>query len=277
MRTRYRFLTFSILPCLAFFHIFLRDVGGQIPTVLIASVSFEGNQSISTNQLRQQIGSSSEGNRYASEILGADLQRVERLYQDEGFLDARIGPPDVRIQKSAAGEAAHIRIPITEGRRYAAGKVSVRNAEVFDPQTLLQMSPLQKGQPYRRSLLIQWQSKIEEAYRSLGHLRAACRTQESLNAGNKTVDCVLDCVAGKVYSVGKITIAGDASIDRSRFLRRLLLSEGGIFNYDNLVLSIQFLNQMRLFNPIAFSDVELSIDDARSTVDLTFHLSPVKQ
>jgi outer membrane protein insertion porin family len=277
MKTLYRFLTPLILPSLFFIHIRSLDAGAQVSPVPIAAVSFEGNQSIATKQLKQQLSLSVEGGRYTDETLKVDLRRVEKLYQDEGFLDAKTGPPDVRIQKSAGGEAAYIRIPIAEGPRYSAGKVTVKNAEVLDSQTLLHMCPLQKGQPYRRTQLIQWQDKIEDAYHSLGHLRAACRAQESLNAKDRIVDCVLNCVAGKPYSVGKITIVGDESINRSEFRRRLLLSEGGIYNQDNLILSIQFLNQMRLFKPIAFSDVEMMIDDARSTVDLTFHLSLTKQ
>jgi outer membrane protein insertion porin family len=277
MRTLNHFLTLLVFLTLILLHIRLRAADAQVSPVPIASVSFEGNQGIATKQLKQQLILSFEGGRYTAETLKADLQRVEKLYQDEGFLDAKIGPPDVRIQKSAAGEGAYIRIPTKEGPQYVTGRVSVGNAEVLDPQTLLQMGPVQKGQPYRRTQIIQWQARIEEAYHSLGHLRAACRAQESLNAKDRIVDCVLNCVAGKPYSVGKITIIGDESIDRSQFRRRLLISEGGIFNHDNLVLSIQFLNQMHLFKPIAFSDIEMMIDDAKGTVDLTFHLSLIRQ
>jgi outer membrane protein insertion porin family len=277
MRTLYRFLALLILPGLVPVHLCLRDSYAQGSLIRIAAVSFEGNQSIATKQLKQQLILSFEGGWYTAEALKGDLQRVEKLYLDEGFLDAKIGPPDMRIQKSSTGEGAYIRIPITEGPQYITGRVSVRDAEVLDPQTLLQMCPVQKLQPYRRTLIIQWQARIEEAYHSLGYLRAACRTQESLNAHDRLVDCALSCAAGKPYSVGKITLIGDESIDRSQFRRRLLLSEGGIFNHDNLVLSIQFLNQMRMFKPIAFSDVEMMMDDAGGTVDLTFHLSLIKQ
>jgi outer membrane protein insertion porin family len=277
MKTRYRFFPFVILACLLLVHPFLRHIDAQGSPVPITSVVFEGNQGIPEKQLRQQLSFAIEGGRYAAETLKIDLQRVEKLYQDEGFLDAKIGTPDVRIQKSAAGEGAYIRIPITEGPRYASGRISVRNAQVLDPQTILQMCPLQKGQPYRRTQIIQWEAKIEESYHSLGHLRATCKAQESLNAGDRTVDCVLDCVAGKPYSVGRITVVGNESIDRAGFRRRLLLSEGGIYNHDNLILSIQFLNQMQLFKPISYSDVEITIDDVKGTVDLTFNLSPIKQ
>jgi outer membrane protein assembly factor BamA len=98
-----------------------------------------------------------------------------------------------------------------------------------------------------------------------------------LNDIEKTVDCSLDCLEGKAYRVGKITLVGDESIDRSKFIRRLLLSEGGIFNPENLVLSVQFLNQAGLYKPLSNSDIELKIDDALGTVDLTFRLLAPKQ
>jgi outer membrane protein assembly factor BamA len=243
-----------------------------IPAMPIASISFEGNKSISEQQLRSQLHRTIQAALYTPENLWADLVRLEEAYRNEGFLSVKIGPPEVQIQTFESGKGAAIRIPIEEGARYFTGKVSVKNAKVLEPTALIQMYPLQKGQPYRRNQINRWLEKIAEAYSSIGHIRARCNPQESLNVPEKTIDCTLDCSEGKAYRVGKITLAGDQSIDRSKFVRRLLVSEGGIFNPENLMLSIQFLNQAGLYKPITDSDIELKIDDALGTVDLTFRL-----
>ncbi len=215
--------------------------------------------------------------RYNPAGLNADLQYLGQAYQEEGFLEAKIGPPDVQIKKLDKGEGAFIRIPIMEGPRYTLGKLTIKNVQVFETQTLAQMSPLQKGKPYRRSEVAQWQEKIAEAYNSLGYLRAVCKAQESVNDKDKTVECILDCVEGRTYTVGKITLIADDSIDRRQFRRHLLLNEGGIYNFENLALSVQFLNQMGIYKRFSYSDVQISLDDAKGTVDVTFRLSPRAQ
>jgi outer membrane protein assembly factor BamA len=242
------------------------------PSGPIAALIFEGNHSVSSQQLQSQLHLFMRGDRYTAEDLASGMSRLERVYQDEGFLKVRIGPPDVRNQASGIEEGVVIRIPIKEGPRYVSGKVSVKGVTALGPQTLIQLYPLQKGQPFKRNGIAKWLGQIREAYSSLGYIRARCDVQETLNDADRTVDCTLDCTEGKPYSVEKITVVGDESIDRSKFKRRLLVSEGGAFDPENLLMSIQFLNRAGLYKPISSSDVEIAIDDARGVVDLTFHL-----
>jgi outer membrane protein insertion porin family len=275
MKTCHYLLSPLLLLCFVPAFLASQNMNAQISTMPIASIIFEGNKSIGQLQLRKQLRRTVQGGLYTSENLQADLTRLEEAYQDEGFLRVKIGPPDVQIRAFEAGKGVAIRIPIEEGARFTSGKVFVKNAKVLEPDALIQMYPLKKGQPYSRTQIARWQGKITEAYSSLGHIRVRCDAQESLNAVEKTVDCTLDCSEGAAYRVGKITLAGDKSIDRSKFVRRLLLSEGGIFNPENLALSVQFLNQAGLYKPISNSDIDLEIDEKRGTVDLTFRLFAV--
>jgi VWFA-related protein len=65
--------------------------------------------------------------------------------------------------------------------------------------------------------------------------------------------------------------------DQPSFRRRLLLGEGGVFNPEMIGLSVYFINQMEVYKPISGSDVEVKIDDAKSTVDLVIRLVPRKK
>jgi outer membrane protein insertion porin family len=245
----------------------------QIPPVQIRSVSFEGNAGLSAPQLKSLLRKAIAGNEYAPGNLDADLRRVERAYQDEGYLRARVGPPEVSIRTIGEAKAADIRIPVTEGPVYTAGQLAVRNVNILEPDALMQICPLRKGQPYSRAKGSQWQSKIEETYRSLGHIRIHCGAREDVDETGRRVDLTLECEEGKAYRVGKITVVGAVAIDQLDFKRRLLLSEGGPYNPEMLALSVQFLNQTGRFNHISRSDIIIKIDDANGTVDLEWHLS----
>ena len=261
------------LNSLLIFGFMLLPVLAGASVIFISSVEFEGNTRFDTPQLRRLLRLSEIGKRYVAENLRMDLQYVTQVYQDEGFLNVKIGPPEVKIHTLEDAQSAAIWIPVVEGSRYSLRNATVRNVQALPSSTLMQMCPIQKGQPYSRFRISQWQAKGEEAYRAIGHIRARCTVQDSVHESDKTVDCALECTEGKGYRVGKITIVADQSIDRIQFKRRLLLSEGGLFNPEYLTLSIQYLNQMRIYKPISGSDVEIGINDADGTVNLVWHLS----
>ncbi len=218
---------------------------------------------------------SGAGGWYEPDALSLELKSIERLYQDEGFLRARVGPPEVNFVTDAAkGRVAAIRVPVSEGSLFTLGQITLKYVEAFRPDTLLQMCPLKKGQAYSRSRIAQWQEKIEDGYRTLGYIRFESSLREDIREASHSVDCTLEFREGNPYSVGKITIEGSGSISARDFKRHLLVGEGGLYNPQLIAQSIYFLNQMGVYGRIRMTDVETRIDDARSTVDLVFHLSP---
>jgi len=254
-------------------HLFAQSAG--IP---IASLVFEGNQALDTARLKSWLRISREGGWYQPETLTLELQNLERYCQDEGFLHARIGPPLVDLQAvPGKGQVAFIRIPVSEGSRFTVGEIAVTNAQALSPATLLLMAPLRTGQPYSRGKAQEWREKIEEAYRSMGYLRFESRLLEQVHELRHVVDCVLECKEGNPYRVGRIMVVGDESIDRLQFKKRLLVGEGSLYSPEMLSLSIQILNGMRIYRPITERDVEVKIDDTRSTVDLILHVESLKK
>ncbi len=256
----------------------LLSLSAQAQYVRIRSLGFEGNRSIDSSRLRDLVRYSREGGSYNADMLARELQYVEQYYRDQGFLRAKVGPPSVELQSDPTGtRTASIRVPIVEGSLYRVGRLEVRNVQAFTPATLMQMCPLSEGQPYSRQKIAEWQNKIEDGYRTLGYIRFRAAVHEDIHELSKVIDCTLECREGNAYSVGKITVVGDESINTLDFKRHLLVSEGGLFNPEMVPLSLQFLNQMRVYRPISDSDVEIRIDDEKSLVDLIFHVSLLRK
>jgi outer membrane protein insertion porin family len=255
---------------------FTASYGSQPAHIL--SISFEGNKNIDGGKLQDQLRISRAGSIYQAETLKGELERIEEYCRNEGYLRATLGTPKVEQRDiPGKGPMAVITVPLFEGDLYVVGDLTVKNVQAFDPSVLLQMVPLKKGQPYSRRKIAEWQDKIEDGYHTMGYLRFESRAIESIHEFRKVVDCTLECKEGNPYSIGKIEIAGDDSINRSDFKRHLLLGEGGLFNPEMISLSIQFINQMGTYKRISESDVEVKIDDAKATVDLIFHLTSNKK
>ncbi len=246
--------------------------------VAVLSLTFQGNTSIHDSRLKSQLRMIREGGPYQPDMMAFEIQNLTRFYRDEGYLLAEAGPPQVTFQDvPGKGKAASIRLPISEGPLFTLGELSVRNTDLFDGPTLLQMCPIHKGQPYSRRRMQEWQEKIREGYGEMGYLRFSARLVEKVQDLRHTVDCVLECNEGSVYTVGKITVEGVPLTEQAAFKKKLLLHEGGVYNPEMIGTSIYYINQMGSYRPISGSDIELKIDDSKSTVDLVIRVAPQKK
>jgi len=240
----------------------------------VLSISFQGNQAFDTSRLKNELKNCREGGLYRPDGLSSDLAALTKLYQDGGYVRATVGPPTVAFQDVPNhGRFAIIKIPISEGPLFSVGDIAVKEVRAFRPETLLRMCPLKTGQPYNRKKLAEWLEKIEDGYHTMGYIRFTSGFKENVHELRQVIDCTLECKEGNAYSVGKIVIEGDDSVDRSDLKRHLLVGEGGLFNPEMVSLSIQFLNQMGRYKPISYQDVEVKIDDTKSTVDIVLRIA----
>ena len=103
----------------------LLPIGAAGQDVEVAKVSFDGNQSFPSKKLSSQMQTKSVGwfkkhvmrrepFTYSESALAADIARIERFYQTEGYLGVEIAPPVLRFGDS--GTTVKITIPIKEGK-----------------------------------------------------------------------------------------------------------------------------------------------------------------
>jgi len=254
-----------------------RNLCAQDLITTISEIRFAGNRSIPSDQLKKVLRRVREGRPYWEGRFTADMQRVKDIYLAEGFLNVEVGPEEAEIRGEGEAKTAVITIPIREGSRYRAGKIEIGNVQALSSKTLLQLCPLKEGDPYDRIKIAEWREVIENAYRAMGHIRVFCTYREERVESGKIVNCTVECYEGKSYTIGKITIVGDESIDPLEFKRKLLFGEGRLFVPEMLSTSIHYLNRMKIYKPIAYSDIQMEIHEEEGTVDLEFHVSLADQ
>jgi hypothetical protein len=103
----------------------LIPIGAAGQDVEVTKVSFDGNWLFPEKKLHALIQTKSVGRFkkhimrrepyfYSETVLAADIARVERFYQTEGYLGVEIAPPVLRF--SGSGKSVKITIPIKEGK-----------------------------------------------------------------------------------------------------------------------------------------------------------------
>ncbi|MBI3650682.1 MAG: hypothetical protein HY231_06500 [Acidobacteria bacterium] len=81
---------------------------------------------------------------------------------------------------------------------------------------------------------------------------------------------------GKRYSINKIIISADESLNEQEICTRLVLREGEVFKQSRFEQSLeqvnQFLTRFGVYEKLWESDVEINTNEAMAQVDFTFKI-----
>ncbi|HEU5118486.1 MAG TPA: POTRA domain-containing protein, partial [Isosphaeraceae bacterium] len=98
----------------------------------VRNVTFEGNQQVSTEKLKEGLAMHS-GQPYSETMREADLKHLRNLYGSIGCIDAQIRPNVIYTDPQKAPGVVDIAYEIDEGSQYRLGRLLVRgNARTLD-------------------------------------------------------------------------------------------------------------------------------------------------
>lgn len=222
---------------------------------------------------------------YFKDKLQDDLERVRFYLGTKGYLQARIGEPQVSPDGIASngfplpipglrkkGPGLKISIPIEVGRRYKIAKVEEKGVSIFQAGAITAVSQLKPGE-YINAKLIQENvfKGVKDLYGTQGYIQASVdfvpkfidKTPEE-----GEVEITLEVDEGRQFSLRRLEFIGNTST-RDRVLRReVLLNEGDPYNKRYWDLSLLRLNQLGLFEEIKDKDAITRTNDRDQTVDI---------
>ncbi|MDR1313410.1 MAG: outer membrane protein assembly factor BamA [Deltaproteobacteria bacterium] len=238
--------------------IFKISEGGKI---YIRDIDFVGNEFYSDWRLSRVIESNSKGiisfitgsGKLDREKLANDVQLLTVFYNNHGFLQARVGEPE--ITSGDDPDSYNVTFPIVEGRRFKVGEVTLAGdlKEGDDPEKLLKMLKTPGETWFSREVLMEDQNKLLAYYKDKGYFHAEAEP----NFGQPTEDDVLDvqfAVAPKnlVY-YDRITIVGNEKTRDKVIRRHLEIAEGDLTSQEKLQNS-----QSNLMRSSFFEDVVIT-------------------
>ncbi|MDA7672891.1 outer membrane protein assembly factor BamA [Verrucomicrobiales bacterium] len=223
---------------------------------ILRSVEFVGNTVFSGSELRKAMEQKAKGflpfgkkGRTDADSLQGDVSRIERLYLDEGYLNARV----VNVSKVQVDtDSVDVIMTIDEGQAYTVAGVSILGIDSLslgsDIQPYLTMTA---GNVFSGSDLESDVKLIEDQYGMRGYVEARVSRQFQ-DAGPGQVNIVLQVFEGKAYRVGQIDIEGNNKTKDIVIRREIALLPGE--NFDTVALDA---TRARLQNMNYFSDVEV--------------------
>ena len=181
------------------------------PRVQFGKVSFSGNDAMKTGTLRKVIKTKQKKwfywpFYYTKEMVAEDIERLENLYYERGFLDYSIA-----AKTEFADDKSKVRVTfiIDEGPIYRVGKIVFAGNQYFDQQTLQAKLQLEPGQVYFKRKAESDAKRLGELYYEYGFVDAEVAQRPKFVSDANVVDVEFEIAEGKQFRIGRIDITGN--------------------------------------------------------------------
>ncbi|WP_456324944.1 outer membrane protein assembly factor BamA [Desulfonauticus submarinus] len=243
------------------------------PKLYIKKIIIDGAKQISADELKDQLALGERGffswltgsGILKEELLERDAAALEAYYANRGFIDAKVGQPDVEFKD----DGIYITFHVFEGARYKVGGVKFEGDLLFPEETLLKiikMDDLAKdGEYFNRSILRKDLQAIADYYTNYGYAFADCDVKVKADKKTKLVYVTyIPQKRQKVY-IRRVIIEGNRSTRDNVIRREMRLADGDLFSGEKLKRSNVRLNKLDYFETV---DIQTVPTDDRSQMDL---------
>ncbi|MCI0412515.1 outer membrane protein assembly factor BamA [bacterium] len=235
--------------------VFVVDEG---PNVKIGDIEFDGNKVFSDGKLKGRMKDTKEHwmfswitkkDDFEKEKFEKDMERVEELYFNHGYINARIDEPKIELDPKNK-ERMKLTIPVREGRQYKVGNIEFTGNTVFDSQKLLPKIPLQQGKVFNRSLLKEGVDEIQKLYGDEGYIYVSIGPVFDVKKDKDIVDLKMEVQENGQFYVNRMEFTGN-DYTRDKVIRReMLIQEGELLRVSKFRESIDRIYRLGFFEDL---------------------------
>lgn len=234
----------------------------------VAQVTFEGNQVVPQNVLREAIALVGIGSPYTEkgfrELLNGAIRPV---YEQRGRV--RVSFPKIRTEPTSDVQGLHVFVAVDEGQSYELGKVAIAGPSPVDPGVLLKEGDFKTGDVANLDRVNEGLERIRKAVRHAGYLQVKVTSDRKIDDAKKSVDVAVQIAPGPLYKMGKLEIVG-LPLDGEAEIRRIwTLKEGNALNPDYPDFFLGRVKSDGMFDGLGKTKADQKVDDQNHVVDVT--------
>ncbi|UCF88891.1 MAG: outer membrane protein assembly factor BamA [bacterium] len=223
---------------------------------LIHEVDIVGNRNIDDHAIKKvmltkEIGPMSflsDSGGYDAAAAADDLQRIQFLYMEKGFLDVRVEEPERRLHPE--GRGLYLSLRVEEGPQYTLGTVSYTGDWQAPPDHARREPDIKGGDVFVRSKVLGDLRMYEDSYRDEGFAWCRIEPRFEKDPEKKTVDLNLFLRKGPPVHIRWIHVSGNTKTRDYVIRREMRIMEGDLFNQKKLDDSRRFINGMGFFSAV---------------------------
>ncbi len=250
----------------------------------IASVDFEGNQTITTEVLSAQLGQVDfeVGRVFNRSIFDRVEQELRRAYFASGRYGVRIKSTVTPLERNRVA----VHFDIAEGRVAKIKRINVVGNQAFDEEDLLDLFQLSstgmwslftRSDQYSKQKLAADLEALRSHYLDRGFVNFAIdSTQVSITPDKKDVYITINISEGGEFRVSEVRLGGELLVDESELFALVKIRKGDIFSRTSVAETSQHLAERLGDDGYAFANVNAvpEVDEAAKEVALTFFVDP---
>ncbi|WP_028317584.1 outer membrane protein assembly factor BamA [Desulfobulbus elongatus] len=238
--------------------------------ITIEHIGFTGNKTFSEGELTDVIQTSThkwwlswltDAGVLKMDILRQDAERVAAFYQNNGFLEAKVGEPVVEQKE----EALFITFPVDEGPRYRVGTIDIDGDLVKEKDALLTELKIRDEEYLNRQVLRDDITRLTDLYSEQGYAFAEINPKMN-KSGSDVIDVVLHVDKGAVAYVNRVEIQGNTRTRDNVIRRDLKVEEGGRFDSKAIRTSTQKLKRLDFFEDVTVTPKPTMVEDQMDVV-----------
>ena len=257
--------------------------------VKIKTLTFEGNNALTSNQLQREMKNTHDVNywkklyfwtsgfwkksKYIDANYRSDLNDIIEKYNELGYRDAKIETDSVYTNEDGS---LGIKIKIYEGNRYYFRNVTFTGNTVYPSSQLARLMKIEKGDPYNKKMLEQNVSveptgtdNINSLYMDNGYLAFRAMPTE-IAVENDSIDIEVRMHEGNQYRVNKVSVEGNTITNDKIIMRELYTRPGDLYSKDLVMRSLRELATMQFFKQESLVP-DIKPND-NGTVDITYQV-----
>jgi len=224
----------------------------------ITKIELKGAKKLDEGDLKDELALSERGlfswitggGVLREEVLDRDAAALEAYYANRGFMDVRVGHPEVSYEQ----DGIHITFQVQEGPRYTVGEVTFAGDLIVDTKRLFQVIDMdnraRENQPFSRSALREDAQALTDFYSNYGYAFAEASPNLQKNREDKTINIRYVLNKRQQVYIRRVTITGNQKTRDNVIRRQLHLTGGERFSGKRLTLSKQRLVRVDYFEDV---------------------------
>ena len=180
--------------------------------------------------------------------LDEDVDRIIQLYNDHGYVQARVESSEIQVDREKA--RATIRIVVVEGPQFKVGGVDVMGNAVLPVEEIRKRIELKTGEVFARSKLRDSVKGITDLYSAVGRASADVSPNTLQDTPGRLVNVVFEINEGPETYVERINISGNTRSEEKILRREIPMAEGDLFTSQKLARAKQKLTNLNYFDKV---------------------------
>lgn len=224
--------------------------------ITIDKIVVEGNKGLTAKQIKKVM--ETQERQYfilrgtvQRQKLEDDIERVLALYNNYGYIQARVESHDITIDRKKARVTIHLKI--VEGPQFKVKSLEITGNKALPLEDVRRQVALKPGDVFSRLKLRDSVEGVTRLYGSIGYASADVAPLVSQNLEDQTVGIRLEITEGPEVYVERINISGNVRSQEKILRREIPLAEGDLFTTSKLDRAKQRLTNLGFFESVRTS------------------------